>query len=192
MNYGHLLIEQVCAVAGSSAADMIKAAYDRLDRKPDNFTGGYQIRYLTRIQKSMPDLAAILEVFYNDSFRYEESVSCDGYSKLIDFLYALDGESEDAKLAFDLMDIIERLNDISNENALYDIEGERISDDDEIRRMRNACAIYALTDAENNGENLWSFIDHEYTDMSTVKRIVEDSGISNAEELLAEWLVCAA
>jgi hypothetical protein len=28
--------------------------------------------------------------------------------------------------------------------------------------------------------------------MSAVKKIVEDSGISNAEELLAEWLVCAA
>ena len=192
MNYGHLLIEQVCEITQSSAADMLKAAYDRLDSKPDNFTGGYEIRHLTRASKDMPDLATILEVFYNDGFRYEESVCCEGYGRLIDFLYTLDGKSEDGKLAFELMDIIERLDDISNENALYDIEGEKISDDDEIRRMRNACAIYALTDAEDNGETLWSFIDHEYTDMSTVKKIVEESGISNAEELLAEWLVCAA
>ena len=192
MNYGHLLIEQVCAITQSGAADMLKAAYDCLEPKPDNFVGGYQVRYLTHGQPDSCDLAAILEVFYNDGFRYEESVSCEGYGRLIDFLYALDGESEDGKLAFELIDIIECLDDITNENALYDIEGEKISDDDEIRRMRNACAIYALTDAEENGETLWNFIDHEYTDMSAVKKIVEDSGISNAEELLAEWLVCAA
>ena len=58
--------------------------------------------------------------------------------------------------------------------------------------MRNACAIYSLTDAEQTGKTLWNFMDKEYTDMSTVKKIVEDSDIDNAEELLAEWLVCAA
>lgn len=192
MNYGHWLIEQVCKLTESDAADMIKAAYDRLEPNPDNFAGGYQIRLLTHGDTDVNDLSELLEVYYNSSFKYEESVSCEGYSGLIDFLYALDSISEDAKLAFELSDIIRRLDDISNENALYDIEGEKIEEDAEIRRMRNACAIYSLTDAEQTGKTLWSFMDKEYTDMSTVKKIVEDSDIDNAEELLAEWLVCAA
>ena len=192
MNYGHWLIEQVCKLTESDAADMIKTAYDKLEPKPDNFVGGYQIRLLTHGDTDVNDLSKLLEIYYNSSFKYEESVSCEGYAGLIDFLYALDGTSEDGKLAFELSDVIRRLDDISNENALYDIEGEKIEEDAEIRRMRNACAIYSLTDAEQTGKTLWNFMDKEYTDMSTVKKIVEDSDIDNAEELLAEWLVCAA
>lgn len=192
MNYGHWLIEQVCRITESDAADMIKTAYDNLEPKPDNFAGGYQIRMLTRGGTDAVDLSSLLEIYYNSSYKYEESVTCDGYAKLINFLYALDDNSEDGRLAFELSAVIDRLDAISNENALYDIDGEKIDNDEEIRRMRNVSAIYALTDAEQNGETLWSFMENEYTDMSAVKKIVEDSGISNAEELLAEWLVCAA
>ena len=102
MNYGHWLIEQVCKLTESDAADMIKTAYDKLEPKPDNFVGGYQIRLLTHGDTDVNDLSKLLEIYYNSSFKYEESVSCEGYAGLIDFLYALDGTSEDGKLAFEL------------------------------------------------------------------------------------------
>ena len=63
MNYGHWLIEQVCKLTESDAADMIKTAYDKLEPKPDNFVGGYQIRLLTHGDTDVNDLSKLLEIF---------------------------------------------------------------------------------------------------------------------------------
>ena len=185
--YVHLLIDSVCNLAEMDS-EALKAAYDKMEVKPDNFDAGYPVRYILSDGK-IDGLGELLEVFYGNTFKYEESTYCEGYGKLIEFLYAID-IGEDC----DVNEIVERLDDLTNENALFDIEGEKINDDDDIRIMRNVNTLFGLKqllNGDTSEESIWQFMNADYRDHRKVMRLLEESKAGDADEILSEWLVCS-
>lgn len=186
MNYGIKLIEMVCdLIERADLKNEIIEAYKSTEDCPDNFVDGYEARYADSVGNS---LGEILEIFYNNTFKYNESTCCEGYGKLIDFLYALD---------VDVNDIVDELDEIANQNCFYDIEGEKIDDDEEIRMMRNLTTLFNLYEivAEDIGNEkeitLWTFMREYYPDSKKIKAILELCGSDDAEEIWTEWLICS-
>lgn len=186
MNYGIKLIETVCDLIDRARirSELIKA-YRNAEISPDNFVDGYEVRYADSIGYS---LGEILEIFYNNTFKYNESTRCDGYEKLINFLYALN---------VDVTDIVDELDEIANQDCFYDIEGNKIDDDDEIRMMKNLTTLFNLYEivADNIGDekemNLWMFMNNCYPDSKRIKTILEFCGSDDVEEIWTEWLICS-
>lgn len=186
MNYGIKLIEMICEVAEcpDDKEKMIEA-YNNAENCPDNFAEGYETRYAESIGNS---LGEILEIFYDNTFMYEESVYCEGYGKLIDFIYALD---------VDVEQIVDSLDEITLDGCFYDIEGEIIDNDEDVRMMRNLTTLFNLYEivAEDIGNEkeitLWSFMREYYPDSKKVKAILELCGSDDVEEIWTEWLICS-
>lgn len=186
MSYGIKLVELVCElVKRTDLKNEMIEAYRNAEISPDNFVDGYEVRYADSIGCS---LGEILEIFYNNTFKYNESTCCDGYGKLIDFLYALN---------VDVTDIVDELDEIANQDCFYDIEGNKIDDDDEIRMMRNLTTLFNLYEivAEDIGDekemNLWVFMNDYYPDSKRIKTILEFCGSDDVEEIWTEWLICS-
>ena len=185
MNYGIKLIEMVCdLIERADFKNEMISAYKEAENCPDNFVEGYEERFAEAVGAS---LGEILEIFYNDTFKYEESTCCEGYGKLTDFLYALDT---------DVNDIVDELDNITSENCFYDVEGEKINDDEEIRLMRNVSVlydIYSVINEDKTEENLtfWGFMREMYTDSKKMKEILDCCESDDTDEIWAEWLVCS-
>lgn len=181
MNYGIKLIEMVCNLVEADEErkkELIKA-YE--ETTPDNFVDGYEERSIDWVGDS---LSIMLHVFYDNAFKYEESTYCEGYGKLVDFLYGL---------GVDVNDIVDELDEITNIGCFYDIEGNIISDDEEIRLMRNAGALYNLCEyvyPEDCAGTIWQFMSGAYKNAQKIDRILTECAPADADDIMKEWKVC--
>ena len=100
--YGEALIHALCGITATDTEThyrMLKA-YKTAKHRLDNFENGYKERfkefnkkrknnpYFNLIDRSVM-LNYLIQIFYNDEF-VEGTGSCEGYGKLIEFIYSLD------------------------------------------------------------------------------------------------------
>lgn len=74
------------------------------------------------------NLDTILVKYFGSGFPLPESPDCESYGKLIELLYDIGTLTE-----IDMKEIVETLDSISIENALYDCNGEMIYDERQIK-----------------------------------------------------------
>lgn len=171
--YRRLLMEKVC--------ELTEIPFDpRCIPKTDNFAAGYQDRL-----KDMDycDLEVLLRVFYNDGFKYPESTFCEGYGKLVDFVYLSGSPYAE--------EIVEELDEITVEDAFRDENGELVSDDNRVRYLRCLNTMYDLyTDSKENEEQIMSiecFEREKFDSMNEILKYLSICDEEEKEELLTEW-----
>ncbi len=149
----------------------------------DNFAEGYQAR--VEALGECNDLQNLLLAFYNNGFKYEESPFCDGYGKLVDFIYGIKGDDNYVN------EIVEELDEITNAHAFRDYDGDIIDNDDEIRYLRCLHTLYDLYElSEDYSDKTMSievFAGENFNSLIEVKKYLTLCDEDEAAELMKEW-----